>query len=608
MELLPLAAVLAAALAGGRLAIRLGYPAILGEILIGVALGPGALGLVETTDSIAVLGELGVLVMMLSIGMHLDPTALRRASGAGLAAAVGGFVLPLGGGWVLMSLAGHSPAEALFVGLAMGVTSLAVNARILSDLRILDTRVAYVLMAGALLSDLAVLVAFTVLLDGGPTSMEAVAMSLGTVVAFGAVVWMIGTRVLPGLFGRIARLGATSTAMAALGVSLLFAWAAETAGLHAVLGTFVAGMFLTERRLGVDVVRGVRSVIDVVGFGVLAPVFFVSVGFEVSLDVFRTDLLLVLAVIAVSSLGKVAGALSAYVLAGRPWREGLVVGAGMNGRGAVEIIVAEIALAQGLIGRETFSILVFMAIVTTASVPVLLTRGVAWLRARGELERAGTRSGVVIVGAGPVARVVARFLRTSGPVRLVDANRGNQEDGEREGLEVVAGSAFDASVLARAGVDEAESVLALTPNVEANVLVAQVAARWGVPEVAAFVPDGDVARLSHVIGSESVARLLPGPVDLLDWDRSVIAGDVRERSIMVDVPSGVGDVGVLAGMSSDGEDVLPIAVVSDQGRLPWTDDVGLVTGDRIVVLVRSRRPMGDEGRRPLAPRDVSRPA
>ena len=594
-ELLPLAAVLAGALVGGRLASRLGYPPILGEILAGVVIGPAALGLVDTTATIEVLGELGVLVMMLSIGMHLDSRALGRASGAGVAAAVGGFVLPLGLGTGLMALAGFELMEAVFVGLAMGVTSLAVNGRILVDLRILDTRIAYVLMAGALLSDLAVLVAFAAILDGGPVSTGAVLSSVMAIAAYGSVAWVAGRWALPVVFQWLARLGTASTAAAAIGVALLFAWGAEVAGLHAVVGTFLAGMFLTERRLGTEVVRGIRTVVEVVGLGMLAPIFFVAVGFEVSLDVFRTDLVLVVAVIAVASLGKVAGTVVAYALARQPWREGLVVGAGMNGRGAVEIIVAEIALAQGVIGRDTFSILVFMAIVTTASVPVLLTRGVQWLRSRGELQRAGTRAGTVIVGAGPVARVTARLLRTAGPVRLVDTNRVNQSDGEREGLEVVAGSAFDDAVLAEAGIDEAERVLALTPNVEANLLVAQIASRRGVPSVAAFVPDADTARLSHVIGH--VARMLPGPVDLLDWDRSVASGAVSERSIPLDVPSRVSGVELLPDLGSDVEDVLPMAVVSEHGRLPWTDDVGLVAGDRIVVLVRSRRTVGDDPHR-----------
>src|SRR5690606_24840280 len=145
--------------------------------------------------------------------------------------------------------------------------------------------------------------------------------------------------------------------------------------------------------------------------GFLAPIFFVTAGFQVSLSVFRDDLTLLLAIIGVATVGKVVGTAAFYLLSGNGWREGLTIGGGMNGRGAVERIVAGIALEMGLITREVFSILVFMAIFTTATVPFFLKWGTEWLRSRGELVRAqGRRSGLIILGAGPTAREVARAL------------------------------------------------------------------------------------------------------------------------------------------------------------------------------------------------------
>ena len=119
-ELFSLAIVLAAALAGGRLANRLGYPAILGELIAGMVIGPPALGWIDNNELLAVLGEVGVLLMMLYIGMHLDLSDLRRASLPGLMAAIGGFIVPAGLGFLLMYGTGHTVLEALFVGLAMG--------------------------------------------------------------------------------------------------------------------------------------------------------------------------------------------------------------------------------------------------------------------------------------------------------------------------------------------------------------------------------------------------------------------------------------------------------------------------------------------------------
>jgi Kef-type K+ transport system membrane component KefB len=584
-DILSLAMVLAGALAGGRLAVRLGYPAILGEILAGVLIGPAVVGLVDSSRSIQVLGELGVLLMMLSIGMHLDPGALRRASGAGVAAAIGGFVLPLVLGVGLMLLVGRPPMETFFVGLAMAVTSLAVNGRILVDLGILDTRVAYVLMAGALLSDLAVLVAFAAVLDGDGLSLAGVATSIGSMAAFASVAWVAGSRLLPRAFGPLARLDGTAVAGVVMGVALLYAWGAELAGLHAILGTFVAGLFLTERHLGAEVSRRARGVIDTVGLGILAPVFFVSVGFEVSLEVFRTDPALAAGVVLVATVGKVGGAVLAYVATRKPWREGLVVGAGMNGRGAVEIIVAEIALAQGIIGRDMFSIIVLMAVVTTATVPIALTRGADWLRRRGELVKIDDRQGVLIVGAGPVARILARLLRTTMPVRLVDTNRLNQIAGTMEGLEVVAGSGVSAEALEEAGLSSSAMVLALTPNTEVNLIAAQLAVRAGVPTVAAMIPDAEAATFSRILDDGAISRLLPGAVDLLAWDQAVTRGRVEERAVVVGPSSG--DL-ALSHLGGPDDETLALAVVGRGERRPWTDGTMPASGDEIVVLVRSR--------------------
>ena len=176
-EILMIALVLAAALAGGKLAARFGYPSILGEIMAGIVLGPPMLGLLAGDEAITILGEFGILLMMLYIGMHLDLGDLKKASMPGLLAAIGGFIVPTGLGMALMLAVGRSLLESLFVGLAMGVTSLATKSRILVDLKLLDTRIAHVLVAAALLSDLAVLIVFAAVI--GPGTADGISLATG---------------------------------------------------------------------------------------------------------------------------------------------------------------------------------------------------------------------------------------------------------------------------------------------------------------------------------------------------------------------------------------------------------------------------------------------
>ena len=156
--------VLVAALGGGWVARRLGYPSILGELAAGILLGPPLLGLLATDDAVSVIGKLGVILLMLYIGLHLDPSSLGKASRPGLYASLGGFLVPAALGFALMMLVDGDAVAASFVAVAMGVTSLATKSRILVDLGILNTRIAHVLMAGALFSDIAALVLFAALL------------------------------------------------------------------------------------------------------------------------------------------------------------------------------------------------------------------------------------------------------------------------------------------------------------------------------------------------------------------------------------------------------------------------------------------------------------
>ena len=491
IDLMGLALVLIAAWSAGWVANHFGYPAVLGELVAGIVLGPPLLGLLSDGEGLVVIGELGIVLMMLYIGTEIDVDDLKRASRAGLLAAIGGFIVPFAGGVATMLLFGFDAMAAVFVGAAMGVTSLATKSRILADLRLFGTRIAYVLVAGALVSDTATLVLFAGLLSiqegTGGAAAETAVVAARAVAFFGIMV--VAGLVIPRL-GRFMRerFGLDSPGWG-LGVimacGLAGAAVAEELGLHGILGAFVAGMIV---RRGVLSPRTTRHSVELLGrlsIGVLAPVFFVTAGFAISLPAARDNAGLLLTVVIVATLGKVLGTALFYLPSGNGWREGLVVGGAMNGRGAVEIIVAGIALEQGLISTEVFTVLVLMAIITTAMVPVLLKIGVEWLRARGELVNAnGSRRSVTIIGAGAVARAWGLALSEHREVWLLDTNPRRCELAREVGLQAVVGDAFDREALRRAHVDEAAMVLALTPNAEVNILAAELARdEFGVAEV-----------------------------------------------------------------------------------------------------------------------------
>lgn len=587
-EIIMIAMVLAAAVGGGKVAEKLGYPSILGEIVAGIVFGPPLLGILSTNEPLAILGEFGVLLMMLYIGMHLQLSDLRKASMPGLYAAVGGFLVPTVLGIILMLSFDKSLLEALFVGLAMGVTSLATKSRILVDLKILDTRIAHVLVAAALMSDVAVLVAFAAII--GPGTGEGVSVATALLagvraVGFGGAAYVIGRLGLPRLMKLIGNpdpdRGRALLSVIVFGLAM--AWAAEVAGIHAILGAFVAGLFIDTSIMTSKASREVQHRLATVSVGTLAPIFFVSAGFEVSLDVFRTDLLLLVLVIVVATVGKIVGTALFYIPSGNGWREGIVVGTGMNGRGAVEIIVAEIALAQGLIDREVFSILVFMAILTTATVPILLTLGVRWLRGRGELVRAGDRTTTVIVGAGPLARTLGVILTETTPVVLIDTNRTNQLAGQRQGLKVVPGSGFEEPTLNDAGIDQASRFIAATPNAEVNLLAAQLAVELGVPDVMVVLREADATAFNSQLESSNI-EVIRAPDSLQDWEHALMVGATELSTVQVE-----NEHEPLDSAREDGHS-FPIVVIGTNDTFPITTQTVLTDTDQLMLLTRPDTP------------------
>ena len=526
--------VLVSAFIGGRVALRLGYPAVLGEILMGIVLGPPLLGLMHPSSALMVLADLGVLLMMVYVGMEVSLEELKRASRAGVLSALGGFLLPFALGiWIMLSW-NSSFIAALFIGVAMGVTSLATKSRILLDLKILDTRIANVMMAGALVTDTLSLLFFAGIISvatAGSLDVAGLGLLALKAVVFFVLSWFLGVRVFPFVYRWLRQRGLTQRsfyATLALMIALAFAELAELAGLHGVIGAFLAGMFLREaieeKRLSHELTGLIRDV----SVGFLAPVFFLTAGFEVTFAVFRSDLGLLVLIISVATVAKILGTLLFYRLSGGSWREGLVIGLGMNDRGAVEIILAGVALRAGLIDNTIFSILVMMAVVTTATVPLLLTWGIRWLERHHQLIRnTSDKQRVIIVGAGPVARLLAAAFARLHPVTLIDRNAAHCHDATRAGLSVLQGDALDDVTLLDAGVNNASTLIALTPNSESNVLIAKHAAEaFGIPHTHALV-DGSNHGLMHQLGLAGAKPFLMPTRTLLAWDEQVKTQQAR---------------------------------------------------------------------------------
>jgi Kef-type K+ transport system membrane component KefB len=380
--------IVAARLLGG-LVKRWGQPALLGEMLAGVLLGPVLLGWVQSTPGLQGVAELSMFFIILGAGLELDPRhVLRGFQGKALWTVLLGFLVPFASGLLVGMAFGLDPMRTLFLGLCISITALPVAVRILEKFGLLDSLTARLTLSSAVVSDILALLVLGVILSlpAQPTLTAAFAATGASLLKLAGLGLLLALA-----YGLLRLLERWDLSVAkgldkvkdALGNEVIFGIAAvfvlafssvsENLGFHAVVGAFFGAMMLGEDVLGRRHFRSVESTLKAVSEGFLGPVFFAVIGLHFSLQAFSQPLLLaVVLVVAVGS--KLLAGLWGGQLAGMERKEALGMGAILNGRGIMELVVAEIALQNGFIEADLFSILVLMGVLTTILSPLLYTR------------------------------------------------------------------------------------------------------------------------------------------------------------------------------------------------------------------------------------------
>jgi Kef-type K+ transport system membrane component KefB len=396
--LLQLAALLAFALLLGRLAVRLGLPALVGELLTGVVLGPSLLGhlaprasawlLPRSAEQMHILdgiGQFGVLLLVGVAGAHVDLGGLRRRRNTAIRISAFGLALPL----VLGVSAGFlAPAElvaeggdrvtfAVFVGVAMSISAIPVIAKTLADMKLLHRDIGQLTLFAGMVDDA---IGWTLLalvsamatngLSGGRTAHAL--LNLVLVVLFAV---LIGRRVVRWTLRTAAKSADGGPPIAAAVVLVLFgAVGTQWLGLEAVFGAFITGMLVTG---AIDPAK--LAPLRTVVLSVLAPIFLATAGLRVDLGGLADLRVAVSAVVAlcIAMAGKFAGAyLGARTSRMSNW-EGLALGAGMNARGVIEVVVAMVGLRLGVLTTDTYTIVVLIAIITSLMAPPILRTAMA---------------------------------------------------------------------------------------------------------------------------------------------------------------------------------------------------------------------------------------
>lgn len=376
---------------------RFGQPSVVGELLAGVVLGPSLLGRLSPPTSewlfpddavqgamLYGLAWIGLLLLLAATGFESDLSVIRKLGRPALFVTAGSLLIPLAGGLgaglvapdALLGPNATTFGFAAFLAVALSISSLPVVAKVLAELGLVRRNVGQLILAVAVANDVVGWILLGVV--AGLAEADGIAVSDLVVTVLGVAAFLVlaltlGQRAVDQLLSAVASSSPTTTTPAVAVIGLVIGAGALTQwmGVEAVLGAFIAGLLVGRSRWRDE--RALRLV-ESVAHGVLAPLFFATAGLRIDLGVFtqRTVAIWSIVIIAVASVTKFAGALIGAQAGRLPRREGLALGAALNARGALEIVIASIGLGLGVLNDASYGVIVVMAIVTSLAAPPLL--------------------------------------------------------------------------------------------------------------------------------------------------------------------------------------------------------------------------------------------
>lgn len=374
----------------GEIASRFGQPAMLGEIAAGILLGPSGLSFVHFNSEIKAIADIGVLLLVFLAGMEMDIDALWLSLvGRGAWVSAAGFLMPLIGGMLLGIAFGMDQTRIAFLGLCVAITALPVSVRILIDVGKLQTNVGQRIVSAAVANDVVSLLILGIILDlkaAPPTVarfLETISLSVGkalllmlVVAIFARVIRRYSPRQFIRSGGAFQKLldrlkGNDGRFAIVLLFVIAFASFSEFLGLDFVVGAFFGSMLLSHEAIGRKNFSRIKETASTVTMGFLGPIFFAAIGLEFNARSL-SDWKLVISVLIVSFAGKILGGYIGGRLARLNSQESWALGMGLNGRGVMELVIANVALTSGFIGPQLFTTLVLMAVLTTFVTPIFL--------------------------------------------------------------------------------------------------------------------------------------------------------------------------------------------------------------------------------------------
>ncbi len=360
----------------GHLCHRIGIPAVIGELLTGVILGPALLGLVMHTDTISIFAEIGVILLMFLAGLESDLDKLKKYLTPSVMVALFGILFPM----IFISGAAHlfdiPWKEALFLGVIFSATSVSISVQVLKEYKRLDTAEGSVTLGAAVVDDIAVVLIVSIFsaflsMDGASSSMGVgfIWDLLGTKILFFIGLYLFAKFILNPLLALIKKIVAVEVETAfALVLCFAFAILSEKVGMSDVIGAFFIGLLMSRNESKHEIEHNV----SIISYSLFIPVFFVSIGLDIELSAFKEYAVLIIVFTVLATLTKLIGGYLGGRLTKLDRNQSLIIGAGMVSRGEMALIIVKMGENLGLISDGLYSAIVVAIILTTLFSPLLI--------------------------------------------------------------------------------------------------------------------------------------------------------------------------------------------------------------------------------------------
>lgn len=351
---------------------RFGIPAVIGQLVVGVLLGKGVLDLIHPDLIIHDFSEIGVILLMFIAGIESDLSLLKKYLKPAILVAVFGVIFPVLLGWGTGELFQIDSIESLFFGIILAATSVSISVEVLKELRALDTKEGSTILGASVIDDILIVLVFSLslsFLTKDTTSSSNLPLMLIEQVLYFVGIYLLVKWIAPYLMKLSQRLFANSAIIiVSLVICLGMSYIADFVGLSSVIGAFFAGIAVGQTK----VKDTVQTNVEALGYAVFIPVFFVSIGLEVTFDQFFDQLSFVLLFTFIAVFSKLAGGFLGAKISRFSNNSALMVGAGMISRGEMALIILQIGNEAGLVERRFYSPLVLIILLSTLISPLVL--------------------------------------------------------------------------------------------------------------------------------------------------------------------------------------------------------------------------------------------